>query len=53
VARFFATGWPVNYWRIDTMTDTDFELVRGQVPGLVLQVRQVVGGLQPAGLPGT
>ena len=28
-------------------------VVRGQVPRLVQQVRQVVGGLQPAGLPGS
>jgi len=25
VAQFFATGWLANYWRIDAMTDTDFE----------------------------
>src|ERR1700710_2162627 len=33
VARFFATGWPVNYWRIDTMTDTDFEWFEDKYPG--------------------
>jgi propane monooxygenase large subunit len=33
VARFFATGWPVNYWRIDTMTDTDFEWFEHKYPG--------------------
>ena len=33
VARFFATGWPVNYWRIDTMTDTDFEWFEEKYPG--------------------
>ncbi len=33
VARFFATGWPVNYWRIDAMTDTDFEWFEDKYPG--------------------
>src|SRR5919198_4969106 len=33
VARFFATGWPVNYWRIDAMTDTDFEWFEEKYPG--------------------
>ena len=33
VARFFATGWPVNYWRIDTMTDKDFEWFEDKYPG--------------------
>ena len=51
VARFFATGWPVNYWRIDAMTDTDFEWFEYKYPGWYSEVRQVVGGLQPAGLP--
>ncbi len=51
VARFFATGWPVNYWRIDAMTDKDFEWFEEKYPGWYNEVRQVVGGLQPAGLP--
>src|SRR6202521_5719623 len=33
VARFFATGWPVNYWRIDAMTDKDFEWFEEKYPG--------------------
>ncbi|GAB92863.1 aromatic/alkene/methane monooxygenase hydroxylase/oxygenase subunit alpha [Gordonia rhizosphera] len=33
VARFFATGWPVNYWRIDPMTDKDFEWFEEKYPG--------------------
>lgn len=33
VARFFATGWPVNYWRIDAMTDKDFEWFEHKYPG--------------------
>ncbi|NDK91598.1 methane monooxygenase [Gordonia desulfuricans] len=33
VARFFATGWPVNYWRIDAMTDADFEWFEEKYPG--------------------
>jgi propane monooxygenase large subunit len=33
VAQFFATGWPVNYWRIDPMTDTDFEWFEEKYPG--------------------
>lgn len=33
VAQFFATGWPVNYWRIDPMTDTDFEWFEYKYPG--------------------
>jgi len=33
VAQFFATGWPVNYWRIDAMTDTDFEWFEFKYPG--------------------
>lgn len=32
VARFFATGWPVNYWRIDAMTDADFEWFEDKYP---------------------
>ena len=47
VAQFFATGWLANYWRIDGMTDEDFEWFEFEVPGLVRQVRQVVGELQP------
>ena len=33
VAQFFATGWPVNYWRIDAMTDEDFEWFEYKYPG--------------------
>ncbi|MGZ4587398.1 MAG: methane monooxygenase [Mycobacteriaceae bacterium] len=33
VAQFFATGWPVNYWRIDPMTDKDFEWFEFKYPG--------------------
>jgi len=33
VAQFFATGWPVNYWRIDPMTDQDFEWFEAKYPG--------------------
>ncbi|MDT7693670.1 MAG: propane 2-monooxygenase large subunit, partial [Pseudonocardiales bacterium] len=33
VAQFFATGWPVNYWRIDPMTDADFEWFEHKYPG--------------------
>ncbi len=33
VAQFFATGWPVNYWRIDPMTDVDFEWFEYKYPG--------------------
>ena len=33
VAQFFATGWPVNYWRIDAMDDEDFEWFEHKYPG--------------------
>ncbi|SNR34807.1 propane monooxygenase large subunit [Haloechinothrix alba] len=33
VAQFFATGWLVNYWRIDPMTDEDFEWFEYKYPG--------------------
>ncbi len=33
VAQFFATGWPVNYWRIDGMDDRDFEWFEHKYPG--------------------
>jgi propane monooxygenase large subunit len=33
VAQFFATGWEVNYWRIDGMTDEDFEWFESKYPG--------------------
>src|SRR4030081_871831 len=33
VAQFFATGWPVNYWRIDPMTDKDFDWFESKYPG--------------------
>ena len=48
VAQFFATGWFANYWRIDAMDDDGLRVVRAQVPGLVRQVRQVVGALRRA-----
>ena len=47
VAQFFATGWLANYWRIDAHDRRGLRVVRVQVPGLVRQVRQVVGELQP------
>jgi len=33
VAQFFATGWPVNFWRIDPMTEEDFEWFEHKYPG--------------------
>ena len=33
VAQFFATGWLANYWRIDAMTDEDFEWFEYKYPG--------------------
>jgi len=33
VAQFFATGWLANYWRIDPMTDADFEWFEYKYPG--------------------
>src|SRR5467141_3458624 len=33
VAQFFATGWLANYWRIDPMTDEDFEWFEYKYPG--------------------
>jgi len=48
VAQFFATGWFANYWRIDAMDDDGLRVVRVQVPGLVRQVRQVVGEVRRA-----
>ena len=32
-AQFFATGWIANYWRIDPMTDKDFEWFEYKYPG--------------------
>ena len=32
-AQFFSTGWIVNYWRIDPMTDVDFEWFEYKYPG--------------------
>ena len=32
-AQFFATGWFANYWRIDGMTDEDFEWFEYKYPG--------------------
>lgn len=37
VAQFFATGWPVNFWRIDPMTDEDFEWFEEKYPGWYAQ----------------
>ena len=51
VARFFATGWPVNYWRIDTMTDTDFEWFEDKYPGWYSKYGKWWEALQPAGVP--
>ena len=45
IAQFFATGWFANYWRIDGDGRHGLRVVRAQVPGLVRQVRQVVGAL--------
>ena len=33
VAQFFATGWFANYWRIDPMTEEDFEWFEHKYPG--------------------
>src|SRR6187455_2131250 len=33
VAQFFATGWLANYWRMDPMTDADFEWFEYKYPG--------------------
>jgi len=33
VAQFFSAGWPVNYWRIDPMTEEDFEWFEHKYPG--------------------
>ncbi len=33
VAQFFADGWPVNFWRIDPLTDEDFEWFEHKYPG--------------------
>jgi propane monooxygenase large subunit len=33
VAQFFSTGWLANYWRIDAMTDKDFEWFEYKYPG--------------------
>jgi propane 2-monooxygenase large subunit len=33
VAQFLATGWPLHYWRIDPMTDDDFEWFEHKYPG--------------------
>lgn len=32
-AQFFATGWLANYWRIDPMTEEDFEWFEYKYPG--------------------
>jgi propane 2-monooxygenase large subunit len=33
VAQFFSDGWPVNFWRIDPMTEEDFEWFEFKYPG--------------------
>ena len=33
VAQFFCTGWLANYWRMDPMTDEDFEWFEYKYPG--------------------
>ena len=33
VAQFFSIGWPFNFWRIDGMTDRDFEWFEAKYPG--------------------
>lgn len=33
VAQFFCTGWLANYWRMDGMTDEDFEWFEYKYPG--------------------
>ena len=33
VAQFFATGWPVAFWRIDGMKEKDFEWFEHKYPG--------------------
>ena len=32
-AQFFATGWFANFWRIDPMTEEDFEWFEFKYPG--------------------
>jgi propane monooxygenase large subunit len=32
-AQFFSAGWPVNFWRIDGMTEEDFEWFEAKYPG--------------------
>jgi propane 2-monooxygenase large subunit len=32
-AQFFSAGWPVNFWRIDGMTEADFEWFEAKYPG--------------------
>jgi propane monooxygenase large subunit len=32
-AQFFSVGWPVNFWRIDPMTERDFEWFEHKYPG--------------------
>lgn len=33
IAQFFAAGWPLNFWRIDPLTDADFEWFEHKYPG--------------------
>jgi propane monooxygenase large subunit len=33
IAQFFAAGWPLNFWRIDPLTEVDFEWFEGKYPG--------------------
>ena len=47
VAQFFATGWLANYWRIDPMTDKDFEWFEYKYPGWYDKYGAWWGELQP------
>jgi propane monooxygenase large subunit len=33
IAQFFATGWPLNFWRIDPLDERDFEWFESKYPG--------------------
>ncbi|WP_017727839.1 methane monooxygenase [Halalkalibacterium ligniniphilum] len=33
VAQFFATGWPVNFWRIGSLNEYDYEWFESKYPG--------------------
>ncbi len=38
-------GWPLSFWRFDPLDERDFDWFESKYPGLVLQVRPVLGGL--------